>query len=45
MKTLNEKQVLSVNPFEGDFGEPDDVILKDKIVKARKERSWQNDNY
>ncbi|MEW7867500.1 hypothetical protein [Aeromonas diversa] len=36
---MNKEQLesaLSFNPFEGDFGEPGDRTLKDKIVKFRK---------
>lgn len=36
MALFNEAQCLTVNPFEGDFGNPDDRILKDKIVTSRK---------
>jgi hypothetical protein len=28
---------LTINPFEGDFGEQDDVTFKDRLVRARKE--------
>lgn len=28
---------LKWNPFSGDFGEPDDRMLSDKIVKVRKQ--------
>lgn len=31
-----EKNVLAFNPFDGDFGEPADKVLSDKIVTARK---------
>ena len=30
------EDALMFNPFEGDFGEPEDRQLKDKIVKFRK---------
>lgn len=36
---MNKEQLessLYFNPFEGDFGEPGDRTLKDKIVKFRK---------
>lgn len=36
MDNFNEKDCLAYNPFEGDFGEPNDRILKDKIGIARK---------
>lgn len=35
--TFNEQLCLDTNPFEGDFGNVDDVVLKDKIVTNRKE--------
>lgn len=35
---FDEKQCLSCNPFEGDFGAPGDKVLEDKIVTARKAR-------
>lgn len=34
---FNEHDCLSVNPFEGDFGDPSDRVLKDKIVTTRKD--------
>ncbi len=37
--TYDEEECLRVDPFEGDFGDPSDKILKDKIVTARKARS------
>lgn len=33
---LNEEEVIACNPFEGDFGEPGDITLKDKMGIARK---------
>jgi len=33
---FDEKKCLSADPFAGDFGEPDDRTLRDKIVVARK---------
>ena len=33
---MDEHKVLKCNPFEGDFGEPNDRVLRDKIVTARK---------
>ena len=33
---MNEDDVLAVDPFEGDFGMPGDLTLKNKIVTARK---------
>lgn len=32
---INVKDCLSCDPFEGDFGDPGDRVLKDKIVKSR----------
>ena len=32
-----ESDVLAFDPFEGDFGEPGDSVLRDKMVTARKE--------
>lgn len=32
-----ENATLSFDPFEGDFGEPGDTILSNKMVVARKE--------
>lgn len=37
MKTYSDAECLSVNPFEGDFGDPQDTVLSDKIVSARKQ--------
>lgn len=38
MSTLfNEEDCLAYNPFEGDFGEPGDRTLSDKISTSRKE--------
>jgi len=36
-----EEQSLALmyDPFEGDFGEPDDLLFKDKFVKTRKEHT------
>ena len=34
---MDERDVLAVDPFEGDFGEPGDAVLSDKMVTARKE--------
>jgi len=36
MTTFDEGDCLKCNPFEGDFGSPDDRVLKDKICTARK---------
>ncbi|TJZ75617.1 hypothetical protein [Chitiniphilus eburneus] len=36
MGTFDEVACLDVNPFEGDFGAPDDRVLEDKIVTTRK---------
>jgi hypothetical protein len=33
---FNEKDCLAVNPFDGDFGSPQDRTLRDKIVVSRK---------
>ena len=33
---FDEIDVLACEPFEGDFGEPGDRTLKDKMVNARK---------
>lgn len=33
---MKEEDVLAYDPFEGDFGSPGDITLRDKIVKARK---------
>ena len=33
---LDEADVLACNPFEGDFGSPNDRTLRDKMVTARK---------
>ena len=33
---LNEDDVLSYDPFQGDFGSSNDRTLKDKMVTARK---------
>lgn len=35
-RVFDASACLQVNPFEGDFGEPGDRVLKDKIVTARK---------
>ena len=32
----NERAILNFDPFEGDFGEPGDSILSNKMVTARK---------
>ena len=37
MTDFNEAECLQYNPFDGDFGEPGDKVLSDKIVTARKE--------
>lgn len=37
--SFDENKCLKINPFEGDFGTPNDKILKDKIVTARKTRA------
>lgn len=37
MTNFNEAECLQYNPFDGDFGEPGDKVLSDKIVTARKE--------
>lgn len=34
----NEEQALEVDPFEGDYGDSTDAVLKNKIVTIRKER-------
>lgn len=31
-----ERDVLAFDPFDGDFGEPGDSVLRDKMVNARK---------
>lgn len=36
---MNEAEVLSYDPFEGDFGGPGDRTLTDKMVTARKARA------
>lgn len=36
MKTPNEEDVLAYNPFDGDFGEPGDRTLVDRMATARK---------
>lgn len=33
---FNQEDCLACDPFEGDFGEPGDRTLKDKIIKVRK---------
>ena len=33
---FDEPDCLACDPFEGDFGEPGDRTLKDKIITARK---------
>lgn len=38
----DESLVLDADPFEGDFGGPDDRILRDKMVNARKARECQD---
>jgi hypothetical protein len=35
MTSFDERQCLCINPFEGDFGDPADKVLKDRIVTAR----------
>ena len=37
MTDFNEVECLAYNPFDGDFGEPGDKVLSDKIVSTRKE--------
>lgn len=32
-------RVLEFDPFEGDFGDQGDLVLSDKVVKVRKERT------
>lgn len=32
-----ERDVLAFDPFDGDFGEPGDSVLRNKMVTARKE--------
>lgn len=32
---MNEADVMSYNPFDGDFGAPGDRLLRDRIVTAR----------
>ena len=36
VSAFSEHDCLCCGPFEGDFGSPDDRILKDKMVTARK---------
>lgn len=36
LSPLAEDDVIACDPFEGDFGEPGDRTLKDKMVNARK---------
>lgn len=36
MRLFDEEACLDTNPFEGDFGEPGDRVLQDKIVTTRK---------
>ena len=36
MASFDEDECLDYNPFEGDFGTPGDVVLRDKFVTARK---------
>lgn len=36
VNVLSEIDCLACNPFEGDIGSPNDRILKDKMVTARK---------
>lgn len=36
VSAFSENDCLACRPFEGDFGSPDDRILKDKMVTARK---------
>lgn len=33
---MNESAILNFDPFEGDFGEPGDTVLSNKMVTARK---------
>lgn len=35
-EVMNKEDVLAHDPFQGDFGGPDDRTLRDKIVTARK---------
>jgi hypothetical protein len=42
MSAFNESECLALNPFEGDFGEPGDRILEDKIVTARTQKKCCN---
>ena len=39
MSEIDIKDALKYNPFEGDFGEPGDITLKDKIGIIRKPRA------
>lgn len=41
---MNEQQVLTHDPFAGDFGGPGDRCLKDKMVTARKSGPCHNCN-
>ena len=34
---MNEREVLNFNPFDSDYGSPNDVRLQDKIVTNRKD--------
>lgn len=36
VSAFSENDCLACGPFDGDFGSPDDRILKDKMVTARK---------
>lgn len=39
---FDEQKCLQYNPFEGDFGEPGDRVLKDKICTSRKTGECHN---
>lgn len=40
--TTHQPSPLDYNPFEGDFGEPGDRTLRDKMVRAKKAHTCSN---
>lgn len=36
LTTQQREDCLAYNPFDGDFGEPGDKVLRDRICRARK---------
>ena len=39
---MNEIKVMMFDPFDGDYGDPNDLVLSDKIVTIRKPRECFN---